>query len=366
MPPKPTKQKHVIFDHTAVVDGTEEELLEMLVLGSVKASSAKQYESHRNVLARFLRTLRCLQPVAREVERDRERIDDLCASCTRQEFIKFLAARYTQGSASGEPFRSALQQLLYARGVDKPFTESKSLILATAAVAKKAAASKIEKGCISWPMFTDLLAICTDVELRNAFGIMFLGALRICEFKKLRVGDLQSDVPELMSLALRKSKTEQTGEKSVPALIEPFFVSASIGKQHGDWLFPLGMDTKMKNFLADAAEELVWPVGLVWACTHVMRIGGDAAIQKKLAQKTASLLAKQSPAVFKHYVRPNSERIAPVPAPQSELRRTSSAPCDRIAAMVDARMRAVVSGNAKLDEILEARLGTETRSRGML
>jgi hypothetical protein len=347
MPPKPMKQKHIFFDHTVVVDGTEEELLEWLVLGSVKASSAKQYESHRNVLARFLCTLRGLQPALRENVRYREYNDDLCATCTRSEFIKFIASRCKQGSSSGEPFRSALQQLLYARGVDDPFTEMKSVTLATASVAKQAAASKIEKGCISWPMFTELLGICTDSELRNAFGIMFLGALRICEFKKLLVGDLQPDVGELMILVLRKTKTQQSGEKNVPALIKPFFDAASLGKKHGEWLFPKGMDTKMAGFLAHAAEELCWPVGLVWACTHVMRIGGDATIQKKLAQKTACLLAKQSPSVFDHYVRPNSERIAPAALPGPEnappQRPTPPAPREQIVAMLEARMRALTA-----------------------
>jgi hypothetical protein len=225
--------------------------------------------------------------------------DEVCASCTRDEFFQFLYALVMQKAASAEGFRSALQKLLLARGASTLWTDERDVVAATKAVETIAEPEKVHKGSLTIKMFQQLLLFCgEDIKLRNAFAIMFHGALRISEFKHLLVGDLQSDDSGLCALTIRKSKVKKRDAKSVTTDIIPFWRSQAQGKAIGDYLFEKGVEKAMLEALPKAAVELDWPKGLAWSGTHIFRIGGDAAIEKRVAFQRLKEHTQQSAGVL--------------------------------------------------------------------
>ena len=319
-----TKQKHSRFNVEAIVtDITVDDCRRSLFGGSVKLSSATTYDSRMRTLGRYLVKAR-LDPDAHP------------ATCSEEEFWKFLYNWKLQGMAPASGVRSAL--LLEQRAMGgyflsgggfhalPSFLEKADVKLATKASGVNSA--KVDKGVLDVTMHGQWQVLVlssddTDIDcgaacrtcLANAVTHLrnqMLLAVRLMLAAPIRPGDLLNlrfaDLLQLDTLQLNIFDPKVNGHNRVPCGPDGVAIFLEAREYTSrDYVFPRCISKHLERSLRLAELMYEWPEGLVFT-PHCLRHTFMAAQQAKVHSAVLELVTGVTCSTANHYGRTNADR----------------------------------------------------------
>jgi len=305
-----TKQGHSHFDPSVISKGpysTEamyEGALGMLIRSSVKDSSNATYDSRLRTLEKFLRAFR-----------KSDFVDAI--TCSKIEYVLFLANWREQGMGPARGVHSALLQLHRRFDVTPSFLDSKLMWKCTNGAGTNYKRSY--KGVLSpeeqrqFGLFIDKCSTLDDNcgsckghssirrRIRLAYELMLLLPIRPGNLKDFQIVhfDLKPG-EEIGRVFVVNWKTGADGQwlplpKAALALaLEAYGLSDNI------YLFPRCADKHLTAVLREAELVLEWPEGLVYTVHCLRHCGMQNAEEavKEVTQAAKKALCRVSPGVF--------------------------------------------------------------------
>ena len=313
-----TKQPHTRFSATeeSCPYGHEQydKALNMLVRGAVKDSSNTQYDSRLRTLEKFLRH-----------SRNRDFADAL--SCTKQEWILYMANWLHQGMGPANGVHSALLQLHQRYDVLPSFLEGKLMWKVT-----KGASSnfkRVNKGCLSPPQqddFSRFLRTCTSLDndcpscrgkpnvrrrTELAFDVMRNLPIRPDNLKGFELSHCAYQAGAMVGQVFVKDwKTSTSGEwlpltpGVLKLMLEAYELSGNV------FLFPKCVGKHLTDALRESEGVFAWEPGLVYTvhCVrHTCMANADPFIQQAMAA-VKKAVARVSATTYDGYTTPVEKR----------------------------------------------------------
>ena len=315
---KVTKQPHTRFSATEEKCpygyADYDKALSTLVRGSVKDSSNAQYDSRLRTLEKFLRH-----------SRNREFVDAL--SCTKQEWILYMANWLHQGMGPANGVHSALLQLHQRYDMVPSFLEGKMMWKVT-----KGASSnfkRINKGCLSTDQqedFSRFIWTCAslDDECKScrgqpnvrrrtaiAFNVMKDLPIRPDNLQGFEISNCAFQAGAMVGQVFVKDwKTSTCGEWLPLApgvlrlMLEAYELSGNV------FLFPKCVSKHLTDALREAEGVFDWERGLVYTAhcvRHSCMANADPFIKRAMtAVKLA--VARVSAKTYDGYTTPVEKR----------------------------------------------------------
>jgi hypothetical protein len=283
-----------------------------LISLKIKASTLRQYESHRAGFRAFLAARG-----AREGESEKDAF-----------FVYLDGLRMTGGPVSAGGLRSALLHFQHVEGTETWAGDEdvKAAVAGFGYLARKE--PEQVRGTITQEMLKELLEWLRrgpHRSLEDLVVVTFGVALRGKEAIAIRSGDYvpyfatQGGVLGVLRhvsnkgfSAVRSAQPRTVDKDVLDERANEVLRRRQAATPAGELLFPAreGNRDQLRRAIKEGAAALKWDPRLVFDGAHCLRHGGVGALTSRLEGEALKRAVRMSPSMVRHYARPNAKRLA--------------------------------------------------------
>lgn len=269
-------------------------------------------------------TVECYKAKVRKLERIMRKAnglsDDENITIDKEDFLAFIVTAHEEKLLAGvtiEGYRAALA--FHQKGLRAmTWADDADVCDVVDAFRHKDGLSATARGTVSEPMAKQLFKWIRTTHgktMADVLKLQYRAALRVCQLKNMKVGDLHQDTGDKYILylfndkrvSMSRKKRDHAHQKIVGAKVAKVFNRLAAGKKRGKQINIFTAE-KLRRVCKEGAKALNFPTRLKFDGSHILRHGGTPGMVENAREAFADQACAMSRQNRKKYEKPISQR----------------------------------------------------------